>query len=374
MGKQYVLYSRERKNGPVYYVKFKNPDGSWGTGKSTGLHNKKKAEAWAIQQLLNGDIPAAAANMTLKAFSKGFFQISGEWATDKKITGKRVTERQCSEKTSILENRIIPPLGEMDLSKIDKTTIKTFRNELFTQGLAGSTINKTLSCLKAILEAAEEKNIIRSVPKIERASARPRTSRGILSLEEVKKLFTEEWWDYRAMVMNLTAAVTGLRQGELLALQIKDFNDRYINVQRSWDQARRVMNETTKTGRGRTIIIPGDLTEELIELINMNPWGGPEAFLFYSTSLNDKPMDGKLVNKALYMALEKIGIKEAQRKERNITFHSWRHWFNSLLINEKIPLQKIQSLTGHLTPEMTQHYYHLDDLLDIQAVQEKIFN
>jgi hypothetical protein len=46
------------------------------------------------------------------------------------------------------------------------------------------------------------------------------------------------------------------------------------------------------------------------------------------------------------------------------------------LINAKIPLQKIQSLTGHLTDEMTQHYYHADinEMGDVlQAVQNSLF-
>ena len=68
-----------------------------------------------------------------------------------------------------------------------------------------------------------------------------------------------------------------------------------------------------------------------------------------------------------------IGITEKIRQTRNITFHSHRHFLNSLLINANIPVQKIQSITGHLTAEMTQHYYHLDDMQDVQKVQERVF-
>ncbi len=62
-----------------------------------------------------------------------------------------------------------------------------------------------------------------------------------------------------------------------------------------------------------------------------------------------------------------------ERKHRNITFHSHRHFFNSLLVESRVPLQKIQRLTGHLSTEMTQRYYHSDDLTDIADIQRKIF-
>jgi len=77
--------------------------------------------------------------------------------------------------------------------------------------------------------------------------------------------------------------------------------------------------------------------------------------------------------RALFTALEIIGIDKAERKRRNITFHSWRHFLNSLLINSKIPIQKIQSITGHMTAQMTSHYYHIDDMMDVRNVQNSLF-
>ena len=42
-----------------------------------------------------------------------------------------------------------------------------------------------------------------------------------------------------------------------------------------------------------------------------------------------KPLDHKTIYDALYKALERVGIPEAGRRERNITFHSWRHFLNT---------------------------------------------
>jgi integrase len=367
-GKPYSLYRRNR----IYYVRFKQPNNQWGAAKSTGQTSKGKAERWAFDYLSAGQI-VRRNNISFAEFSKDFFSWTGPWATDKKATGKRITIRQCHENMAILNNRLLPVFGKMRLTSIDKTSIKDFRNDLYQQGYAGSTINKALSCLKTILEAAEDKSLIQYVPKVERAANRPKL-RGILTVDEVRQIFSIDWLDYRAYVMNLMAASTGLRRGELLALTLQEVHDNYITISRSWDEAFGVLNETTKTGRSRTIIIPTNLQSEIERLIQINPWGKPDSFLFFS-SIESKPIEGKIISKDLYRALRQIGIGNKERIERNITFHSWRHWFNSLLINARIPLQKIQSLTGHLTNEMTQHYYHPDEMSDVlKVVQDSLFS
>jgi integrase len=43
---------------------------------------------------------------------------------------------------------------------------------------------------------------------------------------------------------------------------------------------------------------------------------------------------------------------------RKITFHSWRHFLNSIG-RGKVPDEKLRLMTGHRTKEMTDHYTHL---------------
>ena len=370
--KLFSLYIRKRKKGkPVFYARFKNQDGSWTSGKNTGTTNRNTAESWAINYLQGGHV-VAKENITLEEFSRNFFSWDSEWSLDKRVTGKRISQRQCKENTSVLNNHILPALGKMKLIHIDKSQIKSLRNRMYDNGYSGTTINKILSCLKALLAFAEEKSLIRYVPKIERAANRPK-QRGILTVEEVRRLFSIEWNDFRAYVMNLAAACTGLRRGELLALVLNQINHNYITVKCSWDEVTGSLNETTKTGRSRTVIIPDKLRSEIERLAQINPFGEPESFLFFS-SIETKPMEGKLALKALFREMKQIGINKEERIERNITFHSWRHWFNSLLINAHVPLQKVQSITGHLTDEMSQHYYHVDEMGDVlQAIQNSLF-
>jgi len=96
-GKQFSLHKRTKKNKSIYYCQFKLPDGSWCTAKSTGETSKVKAENWALDYLRAGKI-IKSENITLSEFADSFFSLDGEWATDKRATGKRISERQCISK------------------------------------------------------------------------------------------------------------------------------------------------------------------------------------------------------------------------------------------------------------------------------------
>ena len=215
---------------------------------------------------------------------------------------------------------------------------------------------------------------------------------GVLSPEEVRLLFKLPWKqkpdfkrlqgaeprliytyikEYLAYIANLMSALTGLRQGELLALRKKSLCSGYIDVSRSWNQLLHVMNKTTKTGRRRFICIPEKLENALNELCFISPFQNEDAFIFFSTS-NDRPIQGHFLLNSLYDNLLKIGISKKERIDRRISFHSWRHWLNSLLINEKIPLHKVRAIVGHSTDAMTENYYHPDDMSDVRQVQESI--
>ncbi len=381
----FSIYPRKKKNGKaIYYVRFKNPDGTYSTAHSTQCTTRRDAEKWAEAELEKKKIYIPGADVLFKNFSAGFFDWNSTWAVNKRVEGRRISLSHCNDRTDKLKRFLLPVFGDLPLSAIDKLKIRDFRNDLFSKGYSGSLINKCLYALKAILEAAEDAELIKSIPKITKAAENEK-EKGILSIEEVGQLFRSPWESlpsyshpakeqYFGFIGNILSCITGIRLGELQALQIQDINiDRgYIIIRRSWDRKIKALTATTKSGKERNILIPSRIVYELRKIIDKNPYGKPESFIFYSI-IEDQPIDAKVFIKSLYLALSKIGIDEAERKKRNITFHSWRHWFNSLLINEKIPLQKVQEVIGH-TDRMSKHYYHLNDMQDIGQIQENIIS
>ena len=56
---------------------------------------------------------------------------------------------------------------------------------------------------------------------------------------------------------------------------------------------------------------------------------------------------------------------------RNLSFHAWRHFLNTLLLTSNVGLSKVQKVTGHKSLKMTDHYTHFDtkqftEVVDVQ--------
>jgi integrase len=81
------------------------------------------------------------------------------------------------------------------------------------------------------------------------------------------------------------------------------------------------------------------------------------------------------VTRWLYAALERIGVSEYERKARNLTFHSWRHFFNSVMRARAVPAPVLQRVTGHASAEMLERYTHFShqDFQQIAEIQEGLF-
>ena len=110
--------------------------------------------------------------------------------------------------------------------------------------------------------------------------------------------------------------------------------------------------------------------------MNTSPWKeDPESYVFYTEFTPEQPMEHNRITQAFFKALTAMdpSITDDERMRRNISFHSHRNFFNSLLVESRIPLQKIQQLTGHLNKEMTQRYFLIHDLSDVADVQNQVF-
>ncbi len=96
--------------------------------------------------------------------------------------------------------------------------------------------------------------------------------------------------------------------------------------------------------------------------------------MFYGTDRR-RSLGHRDVLDRLYLALKHIGINEEERQARNIAFHNWRIWFNTLCRLNKILDAKVRRLTGHRTAAMTELYtrFRLEDFRDVLKVQEVAF-
>ena len=215
--RDFSLYLRPRRNGrPVYYARFRNDDGSWTSGNSTGQTVRTLAEGWATAEAKHRAAQAAREEMepqtcsTRASFAGAdFFGYDGRWALDLRATGKRPSPRQCREKRQTYEKHVLPVVGEVKLHQVNRALLKDFRNDMFQGSYSSSTINRALDCIRAVLEAAEDEERIPAVPRLDRAAGRS-VERGTPSAAEFRRTFTAQWEDPRAYFASALAAVSGL--------------------------------------------------------------------------------------------------------------------------------------------------------------------
>ena len=148
--KPFKLYQRNLKSGKkVYYARYLKPDGSYTAGRSTKEKSRKKAEVAAWNNVQAGVV--TGIDRKLKDFVPGFFDYNGEWATNRKAGGKRISKDQCRKNQNIAKKHIVRLLGERYLSEFNTRLVRNFRNTMYNEGYSGSWINKALGVLRAIL-------------------------------------------------------------------------------------------------------------------------------------------------------------------------------------------------------------------------------
>jgi integrase len=222
--------------------------------------------------------------------------------------------------------------------------------------------------------------------------------RGILTIEEVKILFQMEWPNEKSKLINIVAMMTGLRLGEIMALKKDCVGNDYLFIKYSYNPTDGL--KTTKTNEVRKVpILPG-ISSALLKIAEDNPHD--DGFVFYS-EFKDNPLGSRFPSEDLQnmLAAMKIcyppirkgkswpGFREAWKKyqeqkkeimkywkERNIVFHSWRHFFSTLMA-EKIDSRKVMLVTGHKTEAVFESYSaHVleSDFRDVSKATQDVFS
>ena len=146
----------------------------------------------------------------------------------------------------------------------------------------------------------------------------------------------------------LTAAFTGLRMGELLALRVRDvdFVADAIRVLGSYDFEAGV--GTTKGGRGRSVPMVGEVATTLARLLQRDRFTAPDDAVFVNDTGGH--VDGSALRRRYKAAQKRAAL-------RPIRFHDLRHTFGSLSITVG-STRDVQEWLGHADARTTARYVH----------------
>jgi len=298
-------------------------------------------------------------------FLENFWDFDkSEYIQDKLAHGYRFTRRHAHECLKRVKSDLKPFFGDKKINCVTKDDLNTLSNQLAERGLATSTINLILMVCQTPLKWCYRQGIIPVDPSagLTKFSIRNK-KRGVLTVEEARALFythKELWKDKRAYVASLLSAATGARQGECLAIRRSDIGEETINISHSYSNLDGL--KCPKNGESRNVPLLPFVRDALFNLLNDNPHKVDDPFVFYSSS-TDRPVDCQVLLSGLQKTLGKLGI---DCKGRNISFHSWRHFFCSQS-TQKISGEKVAKVSGHLSESVFKKYA---DHVEVENVRE----
>ena len=227
------------------------------------------------------------------------------------------TKAECAAKLEQLRKTLeIPALGNLPLDELATGDIQQFytqlkqdgrllRRDLYGAGLSDQTVRGIHTTLHAALDKAVEEKLIFRNPA-DSCKLPPAKSREmkVLAPEEIQRLLIQAKEDgcYELLLLELA---TGLRRGEILALQWGDLNFRTgaLRVQRQVHRVKGtlvVSPPKTKAGN-RTVLLPSPV----LNVLKAYKKTVHSRWMFPSPVKEDSPMDPAAVRKRLQTVLER---------------------------------------------------------------------
>jgi integrase len=311
-------------------------------GMLADLPTKRQARAFLETRLheLNHSLQKPQSAMLFRDF------VNSQWEPAILPTLKFATQRSYRHLT---RRHLVPFFGDHPLCEIKRQHVQGFVTEKMTrQKFSWKTCMHVRNLLSKILNTAVDweylpVNPVRGV----KLPARPlREDRRFLTVDEVMRLLTE--LDGPAYTLILSAVLTGMRIGELLALRWKnvDFERRIIRVREAVFEGH---VSTPKTRSGLRDIPIGPALEHALREHHARRRIADDSLVF-PTRNGTYQRPGNLYKRRLLPACAKAGL-------RRFSWHDFRHTHATLLSDMGEPLKTAQAQLGHASLSTTAEIY-----------------
>lgn len=260
---------------------------------------------------------------------------------------------------SLLDSRILPYLGHLQLRQVDPLVVREWVADLQDADISASRIRQARNVIHAIFGLAQQSSrIVRNPVEGVKTPPLPASNRRFLTPEQVQQLAASMSDPYDVLVYLL--AYTGIRFGEAAALRRSrcDIPRSRLNIAESLAEvAGDLYFGPTKTHRQRAVIIPATIRDLLVEHLDTIE-NKPEALVF--TSPKRQPLRySNFRNRIWIPATENAGLPD-------LDIHELRHTAAALMVRAGADPKLIQTQLGHSSIAITYDVYgHLfPDRLD----------
>lgn len=312
-------------------------------------------------------------NITLAEYAEGFWRPDAPFALDRAAHGRAVTNGYLDISEGYTRKHLLPKWGSLELRDLSVKAIDEWIVELHRCAvLAPATINKILQCLRTILDRAVVDGCLSDNPaSLVKPVRVPRSEREILTPAEASRLLAspQAWSDFRQYAINVLAATTGMRMGEIRGLRVEDVNPDHVQIRLSWEQGYGL--KAPKCDSARDVPLSPRVFEILSRVIQETR---PKTILFYGRKGMDTPLAKSCIEGNLSTAMQWVGIPPVEQRRRNLGFHGWRHFLNTMLLSRGVPDAKVRKITGHRSQKMSDRYTHfrVSDFQEVADLQREL--
>ena len=256
-------------------------------------------------------------------------------------------------------------LGDMRLNRLETRHIRDVQTAL-RQSYKPSTVNRSLSVIRAILESALVERLIAWNPtrgmrslKDQEKPARETIHRA-LTLEETQAFFRAarergSWYiPFYTFLLN-----TGCRFGEAGALMPKDFCDGLIHIERTLTRTvdgHQIIGDSTKTGHSMRVI---PARQEALEAVRAQQRQnrqhfGEEADAEAGSPIFRAPRGGLIGARCIMKDIDLICVDAGIER---FSAHAFRDTFATRAVESGMQAKTLQEILGHADIGITMNLY-----------------
>ena len=296
-----------------------------------GFRTKKEAQDFESEFKR---IASADMDMTVASFVDVYFaDKSGE-----------LKERSMKNKKYMIDSHVIPYLGDKKMNEVAPADIIAWQNEIRSKNFSESYQRMLQNQVTALFTHAQRiynlsNNPCKKVKKIGRSDVRRLE---FWTYEEYQKFIATFEKETRSYLMFEILFWTGMREGEMLALAMKDIDlvNKQIHITKTYYRANKkdIITEPKTDNSVRTIEIPDFLAKEIED---------------YWRRLYQYPKDERLfpvVAEAVQHTMKRHIVKAGIKK---IDVHSLRHSHCAYLIKQGVQPLIIKERLGHKDIKIT---------------------
>lgn len=362
------MWIEELPNGKYKYIeRYKDPYTEKIRKKSVILTSNSPQATKKARKLLDIKIKEALENYNKSNITFG--ELYKDWYEYYKQHVKRTSYLKVPMMMKHVSKHIS---NDTIVRNIDETLINKIIEDMYTFGdLSLNYTKQTKTTLSVMLNYAIDRKYIQRNPalavkirpkKVEEEKRKISMEKKYLEKEEIDKILKHLYSNPRRKLHSIMAEflyLTGLRYGELLALQTKDYKDGKISINGTLDYTSVKMDNAIKTTPKNTYsqreVHLSNRAKELIESviadnILVRESNDPDQYIFIST--NGTPLTLHAFNAVLHKVEKELDLR------KSLSSHIFRHSHVSLLSELGVPLKAIMERVGHSDANTTLSIYN----------------